>query len=86
MQKTDSISTMTPESEASVNRFAIRNEHAKRGAANNCASWPELISWNPGRMMMSAPTNPATTARMRRACNRSPRNSAAPTVTKIGAV
>ena len=47
---------------------------------------PTDTSTNPGRRMISAPTNPTAMAMMRRMRMTSPRNSAAPTVTKIGPV
>ena len=57
---------------------------AKSGAAVNCASAPAEISWKPGRRMIMAPPKATSTAPMRRARRRSPRNSTAPRVVKTG--
>ena len=78
--------TMVALSSTRVIRLAIRIEAAKRGAAAICASAPTSTTPRPGLRITTMPAKPTSTAIRRRRRNRSPRNSAAPMVTKIGAV
>jgi hypothetical protein len=61
-------------------------EAEKIGVETSTQIAPMPISVKPGRMMIMAPPKPTNTAAQRRSRTSSPRNSAAPMVTKIGPV
>ena len=78
--------TMVLAESVRASALEIRLEAEKIGVLASTQSAPMPISPNPGRMMIMAPAKPTSTAIQRRSRTISPRNSAAPMVTKIGPV
>src|SRR5438067_6818217 len=78
--------TMVSGPSVRASALEIRLEVEKIGVETNTQIAPMPISAKPGLMMIMAPPNPTSTAAQRLSRTSSPRNSAAPMVTKIGPV
>ena len=78
--------TMVLAESVRASAFEIRFEAEKMGVEIRMQITPRWIEPKPGRMMIMAPAKPTMTAIQRLRRTSSPRNSAAPMVTKIGPV